>query len=118
MIVMVSASVLFGLGREICKLPKDCGNSFKVFDLKHVCTDYDLDYRQIVPKHMHVEIKSETAAIEDLNSRIRHHLMRFRRKTFRDSKAKHMDISQSSTPIRRAASAGSAAVVMGRPMTR
>ena len=53
---------------------------FKVLDLKHICTDYDLDYRQIVPKHMHVETKSETATIEDLNSRIRHHLMRFRRK--------------------------------------
>ena len=31
---------------------------------------------------MHVETKSETAAIEGLNSRIRHDLARFHRKTF------------------------------------
>ena len=61
-----------------------------MFDLKHVCTDHYPAYRQIVPKDMHVETKSETAAIEGLNSRIRHYPARFRRKTFCYSKAKHM----------------------------
>ena len=36
---------------------------------------------------MHVETKAETSAIEGLNSRIRHYLARFRRKTFCYSKA-------------------------------
>ena len=61
-----------------------------MFDLTPVCTDYYPAYRQIVPKHMHVETKSETAAIEGLNSRIRHYLARFHRKTFCYSKAIHM----------------------------
>jgi insertion element IS1 protein InsB len=43
-----------------------------------------------VPAHMHVETKSETAAIEGLNSRIRHYLARFHRKTLCYSKAIHM----------------------------
>ena len=42
---------------------------------------------------MHVETKSETAAIEGLNSRIRHYLARFHRKTFCYSKAQYMDES-------------------------
>jgi len=61
-----------------------------MFDLTHVCTDYYPAYRQIVPESMHVETKSETAAIEGLNSRIRHYLARFHRKTFCYSKAIHM----------------------------
>lgn len=58
-----------------------------MFDLKHVCMDDYPAYRQIVPQHMHVGTKSETAAIEGLNSRIRHYLARFHRKTFCYSKA-------------------------------
>ncbi len=61
-----------------------------MFDVKLVCTDHYPAYRQIVPEYMHVQTKSETAAIEGLNSRIRHYLARFHRKTFCYSKAVHM----------------------------
>lgn len=61
-----------------------------MFDMRHVCTDYYPAYCTIVPPHMHVETKSETAAIEGLNSRIRHYLARFHRKTYCYSKAIHM----------------------------
>ena len=61
-----------------------------MFNLKHARTDHYPAYRQIVPDYMHVETKSETAAIEGMNSRIRHYLARFRHKTFFYSKSKQM----------------------------
>ena len=61
-----------------------------MFDIDYVCTDDYPACGRIVPKDMHVQTKAETAAIEGLNSRIRHYLARFRRKTFCYSKAIHM----------------------------
>ena len=78
------------LGRRDTATAQGLWQQLEMFDLQHVCTDYYPAYRQIVPKHMHVETKSETAAIEGLNSRIRHYLARFHRKTFCYSKAIHM----------------------------
>ena len=57
------------LGRRDAKTAQGLWEQLEMFDLKHVCTDYYPAYRQIVPEHMHVETKSETAAIEGLNSR-------------------------------------------------
>ena len=78
------------LGQRDTRTAQGLWQQLEMFDLKHVCTDHYPAYRQIVPHYMHVETKSETAAIEGLNSRIRHYLARFRRKTFYYSKAKHM----------------------------
>ena len=78
------------LGRRYLQAAQGLWHQLEMFDLKHVCTDHYPAYRRIVPKDMHVETKSETAAIEGLNSRIRHYLARFRRKTFCYSKAVHM----------------------------
>ena len=61
-----------------------------LFNIEHVCTDYYPAYRKVIPPHMHVETKAETSAIEGLNSRVRHYLARFHRKTFCYSKAFHM----------------------------
>ena len=78
------------LGQRDAKTCQRLWQQIEMFDLEHVCTDYYPAYRQVVPKEMHIETKAETAAIESLNSRIRHYLARFRRKTFCYSKAIHM----------------------------
>ena len=78
------------LGRRDTKTCAELWQQLEMFEIEHVCTDYYPAYRQIVPKNMHVETKAETAAIEGLNSRIRHYLARFHRKTFCYSKATHM----------------------------
>ena len=65
-------------------------DQLELFEIDHVCTDYYPAYRSVVPDNMHIETKAETAAIEGLNSRIRHYLARFHRKTFCYSKARHM----------------------------
>jgi len=78
------------LGRRDTATAAQLWQQLELFDMDHVCTDYYPAYRAIVPPGMHVETKAETAAIEGLNSRIRHYLARFRRKTFCYSKAVHM----------------------------
>jgi insertion element IS1 protein InsB len=78
------------LGRRDKKTCAGLWQQLEMFDIEHVCTDYYPAYRQIVPKDMHVETKAETAAVEGLNSRIRHYLARFHRKTFCYSKAIYM----------------------------
>ena len=65
-------------------------DQLELFDIDYVCTDDYPAYNKIVPPHLHIKTKAETAAIEGLNSRIRHYLARFRRKTFCYSKAIHM----------------------------
>ena len=62
----------------------------QLFDMDQVCSDYFPVYPQIVNHPNHTITKAETWGIESLNSRIRHYLARFRRKTFCYSKAFHM----------------------------
>ena len=76
------------LGQGDTRTAQGLWRQLGMFDLKHVRADHCPAYRQIVPDYMHVETKSETAAIEGLNSRIRHYIARFRRKTFFYSKSK------------------------------
>ena len=78
------------LGRRDTATCKGLWAQLEMFDLEHVCTDYYSPYEKIVPEHLHIQGKAETAAVEGLNSRIRHFLARFRRKTFCYSKAIHM----------------------------
>jgi insertion element IS1 protein InsB len=75
------------LGRRDIQTGKALWQQLKLFEIENVCTDYYPAYRQIVPHDKHIVTKAETWGIESLNSRIRHYLARFRRKTFCYSKA-------------------------------
>lgn len=78
------------LGRRDTQTCEKLWQQLEMFEIDYACSDYYPAYRQVVPPEMHVETKAETCAIEGLNSRIRHYLARFRRKTFCYSKALHM----------------------------
>jgi len=56
----------------------------------YFCTDNYPAYQWVLPIDKHVITKSETCAVEGFNSRIRHYLARFHRRTFCYSKALHM----------------------------
>ena len=62
----------------------------KHLDIGLCCTDYWKSYREFVPSNIHVQTKAETYTVESYNSRIRHYLARFRRKSKCYSKAEHM----------------------------
>ncbi len=71
----------------------NCENLYKqleLFEPQAVCTDYYPAYNRVIPKEVHVQTKAETWSVESLNSRIRHYLVRFRRKTFCYSKSINM----------------------------
>jgi insertion element IS1 protein InsB len=44
-------------------------------------TDYWKSYREFLPEEKHIQSKAETFTVEGYNSRIRHFLARFRRRT-------------------------------------
>ncbi|MFJ1425009.1 IS1 family transposase [Capnocytophaga canimorsus] len=50
-------------------------------ETKAYCTDYWKSYKEFIPAEKHVQTKAETYTVESYNSRIRHYLARFRRKT-------------------------------------
>lgn len=54
------------------------------------CSDYWKSYSELIPDEKHMESKAETFTIEGYNSRIRHYLARFKRKSKCYSKAIHM----------------------------
>ena len=53
-------------------------------------TDYWKSYEEFIPAEKHIQSKEETYTIESYNSRIRHYLARFKRKTKCYSKSKEM----------------------------
>jgi insertion element IS1 protein InsB len=64
-------------------------------EIKHIpvsfyCSDYWKCYEAFIPKEKHLQTKAETFTVEGYNSRIRHHLARFKRKEKCYSKAQHM----------------------------
>lgn len=59
-------------------------------DINGFCSDYWASYCEFVPGHKHMQSKCETFTVEGYNSRIRHYLARFRRKSKCYSKAEHM----------------------------
>lgn len=89
MIMMVNAFVGCSLDQEtLTETGQKLWDQLALFDMKPVCTDHYSVYNNIVPTtDKHILTKAETAAIEGLNRRIRHHLARFHRKTFCYSKA-------------------------------
>jgi insertion element IS1 protein InsB len=56
----------------------------------HYCSDYWKSYAEFIPPEKHVQTKAETFTVESYNSRIRHYLARFKRKTKCYSKAVFM----------------------------
>ena len=53
-------------------------------------TDHWRSYEEFIPPEQHVQSKSETYTVESYNSRIRHYLARFKRKTKCYSKSEEM----------------------------
>ena len=78
------------LGQRNIQTGQKLWQQLQLFEIKQACTDYYPAYGQIVPPDLHVVTKAKTWGVESLNSRIRHYLARFRRKTFCYSKAIHM----------------------------
>jgi len=53
-------------------------------------TDHWKSYEDFIPPEQHVQSKAETFTVEGYNSRIRHYLARFKRKTKSYSKSDQM----------------------------
>ena len=53
-------------------------------------TDYWRSYSEFLPYGKHIQSKEETYTVESYNSRVRHYLARFKRKTKRYSKSVEM----------------------------
>lgn len=70
-------------GIELWKKIKESGASA-------YCTDYWASYAEFIPWYQHIQTKEETFTVEGYNSRVRHYLARFKRKTKCYSKAVHM----------------------------
>mgnify|MGYP001612435759 CR=1 FL=1 len=62
----------------------------KDIDINGFCSDYWKSYWELIPEEKHCESKKETFTVEGYNSRIRHYLARFKRKTKCYSKSKYM----------------------------
>jgi insertion element IS1 protein InsB len=65
-------------------------DKIKDFAVNSFATDYWKSYEDFIPAEKHLQSKAETFTIEGYNSRIRHYLARFKRKTKCYSKAKFM----------------------------
>jgi insertion element IS1 protein InsB len=59
-------------------------------DISHFYSDYWKSYSEFLPAAKHTQSKAETFTVEGYNSRIRHCLARFKRKTKCYSKAEYM----------------------------
>ena len=67
-------------------------NTISFYRVKKFFTDYWKAYSLVLPYNQHQQSKAETYTIEGLNSRIRHYLARFKRKTKCYSKSIQMVI--------------------------
>jgi len=66
----------------------------KDFSINYFASDHWKSYEEFIPSGKHLQTKAETCTVEGYNSRIRHYLARFKRKTKCYSKAEYMiDIS-------------------------
>jgi insertion element IS1 protein InsB len=67
----------------------------KVKDLVISCftSDYWKSHEKFIPDEKHLQTKAETFTVEGYNSRIRHYLARFKRKTKCYSKAVYMIVT-------------------------
>jgi IS1 family transposase/transposase-like protein len=65
-------------------------DNIKELDISIFTSDYWKSYEHFVPPEKHVQTKAETYTVESYNSRIRHYLARFKRKSKCYSKAEYM----------------------------
>jgi insertion element IS1 protein InsB len=59
-------------------------------NVNYFASDYWKSYEEFIPAEKHLQTKAETYTIEGYNSRIRHYLARFKRKTKCYTKAEQM----------------------------
>jgi IS1 family transposase/transposase-like protein len=69
---------------------KNLWERIETMDINEFCSDYWKSYSELIPDEKHCQSKAETFTVEGYNSRIRHYLARFKRKTKCYSKAKFM----------------------------
>jgi insertion element IS1 protein InsB len=58
--------------------------------INYFASDYWKSYEEFIPVDKHLQTKAETYTVESYNSRVRHYLARFKRKTKCYSKADNM----------------------------
>ena len=59
-------------------------------NVSYYSSDYWKSYEEFIPAEKHLQTKAETFTVEGYNSRIRHYLARFKRKSKCYSKADYM----------------------------
>ena len=82
--------ISFVCGDRSTKTGLTLWNNIKNMKISYVASDYWKSYEEFIPAEKHLQTKSETYTIEGYNSRIRHYLARFKRKTKCYSKANFM----------------------------
>ena len=65
-------------------------NKIKDLEINNFASDHWKSYTEFVPQEKHWQSKAETYTVEGYNSRIRHYLARFKRKSKCYSKAEYM----------------------------
>ena len=80
----------FLCGDRSTKTGRKLWEKIKNMKINGFCSDYWKSYCEFIPDHKHMQSKAETFTVEGYNSRIRHYLARFRRKTKCYSKAEHI----------------------------
>ena len=59
-------------------------------NVSYYVSDYWKSYKKFIPAEKHLQTKAETFTVEGYNSRIRHYLARFKRKSKCYSKSDYM----------------------------
>jgi insertion element IS1 protein InsB len=67
-------------------------DKIKGLTVRYFASDHWKSYEEFIPPDKHLQTKAETFTVEGYNSRIRHYLARFHRKTKCYSKADYMII--------------------------
>ncbi|OVE51682.1 IS1 transposase [Chryseobacterium mucoviscidosis] len=80
----------FVCGKRNTSTFKKLWNSLKDREINGFCSDYWKSYSELIPTEKHCESKAETFTVESYNSRTRHYLARFKRKTKCYSKKQFM----------------------------
>jgi insertion element IS1 protein InsB len=65
-------------------------NKIEDWEINYFASDHWKSYAEFVPPEKHLQSKAETFTVESYNSRVRHYLARFKRKTKCYSKSDYM----------------------------
>ncbi len=80
----------FVCGKRDTKTFKRLYNHLNPNNINLFCSDYWKVYQEVIPTYKHLQSKAQTFTVEGYNSRMRHYLARFKRKTKCYSKCKKM----------------------------